>query len=699
MQEYETHQLASDSDDEKRIIKAEARAAKKVKEEKAKKQSHRGGRFNPYRGGRDTAAAQAIPTATNAVPRGSRRPGNCYRCGEAGHWQRECGNTLTNKLSSCTVCYLVHKNRCIKGKNIGNVKSVDDNIVDLQTQSSKSSPGEWPLGATHDCITGMNERLPGLSLNKDHTKVEKGNISNCIISPVNRLKEHIHKWEEFGASEFVLSILRGGYRIPFKSKPQNAVLKNNRSALDNPGIVREEIEKLLKKGCVTEVCNPPSVVNPLTVAFNKVGKPRLVLDCRHINPLIHDFKFRMEDVATARELFNPDDFLFGFDLKSAYHHIGIYEKHRDYLGFQWNDDGKTKFYVFNVLPFGVSVAAYIFTKITRVLISKWRSQGLRIVMYLDDGLCGDKGYNRTKDVSIQVKSDLEQLGFLLADEKCQWEPVRSITWLGYNWNLDSHEIKVTNDRITKVCTALQVLLNKHNHGINIIPVKELASVAGRIISMEAGIGQITRFRTRSMYDCILSRNSWKSKVKLTQEVVNELKFWLGHIVDLNGRTLGTQRTSVYTKVVYSDASEMGFGAYIDTEKGTEVIGTWTEQESVRSSTWRELEAVNRSIDLLKVKLSGHCVKLCTDNKNVKIILEIGNRKPYLHCIALDIREKCNELGIRLEPFWVSRTCNTKADYLSKSCDSDDWGINKECFKKLDKAWGPYSIDRFASDYN
>ena len=51
MQEYETHQLASYSDDEKRIIKAEARAAKKVKEEKAKKQSHRGGRFNPYRGG------------------------------------------------------------------------------------------------------------------------------------------------------------------------------------------------------------------------------------------------------------------------------------------------------------------------------------------------------------------------------------------------------------------------------------------------------------------------------------------------------------------------------------------------------------------------------------------------------------------------------------------------------------------------
>ena len=74
----EGHQKASScitEYDEKRIIKAEARAAKKVKEQKAKKQSHRGGRFNPYRGGHDTDS-----TVTNAVPRGPRRPGNCYRC-------------------------------------------------------------------------------------------------------------------------------------------------------------------------------------------------------------------------------------------------------------------------------------------------------------------------------------------------------------------------------------------------------------------------------------------------------------------------------------------------------------------------------------------------------------------------------------------------------------------------------------------
>ena len=58
-------------------------------------------------------------------------------------------------------------------------------------------------------------------------------------------------------------------------------LKNNRSARDNPNFVSEEISNLLRKGVISESKNQPDMVNPLTVAYNKAGKPRLVLDCRH----------------------------------------------------------------------------------------------------------------------------------------------------------------------------------------------------------------------------------------------------------------------------------------------------------------------------------------------------------------------------------------------------------------------------------
>jgi hypothetical protein len=49
----------------------------------------------------------------------------------------------------------------------------------------------------------------------------------------------------------------------------------------------------------------------------------------------------------ARQMFYKGDFLFSYDLKSAYHHIMMHPMDITYLGFQW----KSKFYVFNVLCF------------------------------------------------------------------------------------------------------------------------------------------------------------------------------------------------------------------------------------------------------------------------------------------------------------------------------------------------------------
>ena len=75
------------------------------------------------------------------------------------------------------------------------------------------------------------------------------------------------------------------------------------------------------------------IVNPLMVAFSKSSKPRLVLDCIHINPHLHKYRFKYEDGKVAREMFDVGDFIFSYDLKSAYHHIEIFEEHQQYLGF------------------------------------------------------------------------------------------------------------------------------------------------------------------------------------------------------------------------------------------------------------------------------------------------------------------------------------------------------------------------------
>ena len=106
----------------------------------------------------------------------------------------------------------------------------------------------------------------------------------------------------------------------------------------------------------------PHVVNPLTVTLNKNGKKRLVLDCRHINPDLFKYKCSFENHSVARQIFSQDDYLFTFDIRSAYHHCMIFSEHRTYLGFSWIFEGEQRYSVFNVLPFGISTAGYLFTK-------------------------------------------------------------------------------------------------------------------------------------------------------------------------------------------------------------------------------------------------------------------------------------------------------------------------------------------------
>ena len=81
--------------------------------------------------------------------------------------------------------------------------------------------------------------------------------------------------------------------------------------------------------------------------------------------------------------------MFTFDLISGYHHLDIHPEHQTYLGFQWEG----QFYVFTVLPFGLSTACYILTKLLRPVVKHIQALGVRLVLYLDDGIVSVKPSN------------------------------------------------------------------------------------------------------------------------------------------------------------------------------------------------------------------------------------------------------------------------------------------------------------------
>lgn len=179
--------------------------------------------------------------------------------------------------------------------------------------------------------------------------------------------------------------------------------------------------------------------------------------------------------------------------------------------------------------------------------------------------------------------------------------------------------------------------------------------------------------------------------------MNELQFWFHHMEDFNSRSLWCSPSAV--RIAYSDASSTGYGGYIVEHGSYVACGQWTQVEKLKSSTWRELRAVELTLQSLVSDLSGHRVKWFTDNQNVAHILLVGSRKPELQAGVFRIFCMCFCNAIVLEPQWVPREDNVIADELSRIIDLDDWQLNPVVFSIVDDRWGPHSVDRFAADYN
>ncbi|XP_052103494.1 uncharacterized protein LOC127736976 [Mytilus californianus] len=387
------------------------------------------------------------------------------------------------------------------------------------------------------------------------------------VSPVGKLRSKLHEWKAITTSTHIIDVIENGYKLPLKTEPGVIHLKNNRSSLNNAKFVVEEIDKLLQKRCISEIYSKPTVVNPLTVAFNK-NKPRLVLDCRHLNPHLFKFRYKYEDTKIARDLFQKGDYLFSFDIRSAYHHLEISDIHRTFLGFAWNFDGNTRYFVFNVLPFGISTAGYIFTKVLREVVKHLRSEGKRIIMFLDDGLGGDSNFEKCIESSQMVKNKLEQLGFLIAHEKCFWLPSQKLKWLGYTWDTNIGKIFVNEDRIMKTEKKIRSLIEETNEGVDFFGSRFLASIVGQLISMQIVIGDLVRLNTRYLYDCIMSRASWDAPVKICKKAINEIHFWSISLQKLNNAGVDICKVDKHDIVdieMFCDASDVGFGGYITTD--------------------------------------------------------------------------------------------------------------------------------------
>ena len=164
-----------------------------------------------------------------------------------------------------------------------------------------------------------------------------------------------------------------------------------------------------------------------------------------------------------------------FDLKSGYHHIDIFEAHQEY--FSWKFGNVEKIFKFTVLPFGLSTAGHIFTNVVKCLVTKWRSEGKLVVVYLDDGTALAENKLACQKIAEQMRQDILDSGFVPNKDKCVWSPSQIIKWLGFIINLQDGILEIPDEKIMQIRNVLDGELSLRR-----TTARRLARIVGKIIS-------------------------------------------------------------------------------------------------------------------------------------------------------------------------------------------------------------------------
>lgn len=358
--EYQEDELASDSEDEKKMERAERSAERKLaKSRKRKADSVNRARLKKrdyYSSPREVLSTPPSSSVRGraAGPSGASRVGPCYNCQEWGHLKKDCPKPRVAEP--------------IRWYPFNSSVTVTESRVKERVGS---------VNATCDLEVNSMPELDEEELNLRDWELEgQGSVSPLVKGG---LRQHVVFWvEHLRAPTMVLSIISEGYKLPLLWGPPEFNKCNDPSAFENAQFVTESVRDLIASRCIEKVQSLPHICSPLLVVVNSVSKKRLVINLKFLNQYLLKQKFKYEDLRTALDMLTKDDFLFKFDLKSGYHHIDIHPEHTKYLGFEWGGS----WYVFNVLPFGLASACFVFTKVLRPLVRYWRNMGIRMVLLM-----------------------------------------------------------------------------------------------------------------------------------------------------------------------------------------------------------------------------------------------------------------------------------------------------------------------------
>ena len=166
------------------------------------------------------------------------------------------------------------------------------------------------------------------------------------------------------------------------SKPSAVQFQNHKSVQTYAAFVDSELAKALAKGVIAEwpFADPPTVVSGLKVVDDKLPKLRLCINPMYINLFLRYEPLQYEKLLDLTHIIQQGDYMSTSDDKSGYWQLDMHPSMWQFIGFQY----KGAFYCFKVLPFGISIACWVYSIIKQELFRPLRKAGARLQYLIDD---------------------------------------------------------------------------------------------------------------------------------------------------------------------------------------------------------------------------------------------------------------------------------------------------------------------------
>lgn len=458
----------------------------------------------------------------------------------------------------------------------------------------------------------------------------------------------------------------------------------------------------------------PQVICPIFPVPKKNNEVRPVFDARALNNFLVKEHFQMESIADLPHLLRQNDWMVKVDIKDAFQHIAIREDHQKYLGFIWEE----QVYMFLTMPFGLSSAPRVFTKMMKPIVAACRSNGMRLIIYMDDLLLMAETEELCKSQLHWMLDLMNRLGLMVNWEKSELAPTRTIGFLGHQVDSASMTISLPSKRMKDLRSVITDLLSQET------PTTRVASqVLGKMGASVLAI-QTSRLHTRALLRDKLrawaSEPNWDAPCHLSGETRAELRLWLSELESWNGRTLLPVPPEM---VLFTDASQKGWGAALTTlstssstgdpprphilfqnlqRQQRRTGGSFSEDEAPLHINAKELLGVLFGIRAFLPALRGKAILLRIDNMTAVAHVNHmgGTHSETLSRIAELIWKEALQARMHLRAEHIAGVDNVEADEESRAAPNrHEWMLNRRVFRQVEALWGPFDVDLFASRTN